>query len=195
MKKIFFSLIIAFVLISCTDQDDTLTTPSSNTSRDLMFLKVDFQTNAFRGGTEYHFENVAMSPTIPFEETYVPPSDFGSYSLKYIPANTVVFSGTISWMGGQNDYPVQHPSTDFQTSQNTASVNLTTAQYFTPTADIIASEGYSNLNYHAVWDVVKNLEITNQYMSNNAKVGFLLYTPGLGIFQPQNACWFVILYK
>jgi hypothetical protein len=194
MKKILLSLLAVFTLISCTDQDDTLVIPPNN-SRDLLFLKVDFQTNTFRGGTEYHFENVAMSPTIPFEETYVTPNDFGNYSLKYTPTNTMVFDGPIVWMGGPNDYPVQHPSTDFQTSQNAASVNLTTAQYFTPTANIIAGEGYTNLNYQAVWDAIKNLEITNNYVSNNAKVGFLLYTPALGAFQPQNACWFVILYK
>ena len=64
-----------------------------------------------------------------------------------------------------------------------------------PTADILAGEGYTNFDYASVWNSIKNLQVTNDCLNNNGKIGFVLYTPGLGLFQPENAYWLVILYQ
>ena len=74
-------------------------------------------------------------------------------------------------------------------------LNLDEIEYFLPTADILAGEGYTNFDYTSVWNSIKNLQVTNDCLNNNGKIGFVLYTPAIGLFQPENAYWLVILYK
>ena len=188
------TIFIILLLISCNKNDDKET---NNNTRDLIFLKVDFQTNNFKGANVFQFNNIQFTSNIPFEANYIPPNNFfGNYTLKYIPTEEIVFDGTIRWLGFTYDYPVTSSANTFLTTNQNAIIDFSTAEYFLPTINELNAEGYNtNFNYQEIWDAVKNLEITNQYVSQNAKIGFLLYTPGLGIFQPDSACWFVILYK
>ena len=192
MKKIavlFFFLILA----SCSDDaDDNVI---QNPNRELTILKVDFLTHTFEGGNSFEFNNIAMTNSLPIEEIYVAPSDFGSYTLKFTPTNQVIFDGPIAWMGGSYDLPLDFNSSDYETTTLNPTINLDEIEYFLPTADILASEGYTNFDYTSVWNSIKNLQVTNDCLNNNGKIGFVLYTPGLGLFQPENAYWLVILYK
>ena len=136
-----------------------------------------------------------MTNSLPIEEIYVAPSDFGSYTLKFTPTNQVIFDGPIAWMGGSYDLPLDFNSSDYETTTLNPTINLDEIEYFLPTADILAGEGYTNFDYTSVWNSIKNLQVTNDCLNNNGKIGFVLYTPGLGLFQPENAYWLVILYK
>ena len=192
MKKI-AALFLLIIFASCSnDADDVI---RQNPNRNLTILKVDFLTNTFEGGNIYTFNNVPMTNSLPLEETYVIPGDFGNYTLKYTPTNDVIFNGPISWLGGWYDLPLEYTVADFSTTTLNPTVNLNDIEYFLPTADILAYEGYTNFDYTSVWDAVKNLQVTNDCLDNNGKIGFVLYTPGLGLFQPENAYWLVILYQ
>ena len=192
MKKLAV-LFLFFILASCSDDaDDNVI---QNPNRELTILKVDFSTNTFEGGNSFEFNNIAMTNTLPIEEIYVAPSDFGSYTLKYTPTNEVIFDGPIAWMGGSYDLPLDFNSSDYETTTLNPTIDLDEIEYFLPTADILAGEGYTNFDYTSVWNSIKNLQVTNDCLNNNGKIGFVLYTPGLGLFQPENAYWLVILYK
>lgn len=195
MKKLFLLLVTTLCLSSCSsDIDDKLPTQQVSLDRELIFLKVDYQTNTFLGGNIFTYPNLAMSTNIPLLETYVQPGDFGSYTLTFTPTNDIIFDGHIYWLGGApNDIAVSYTANDFTTSASTASVNFNNCQYFMPTEDYVSQEGYP-INYQNVWNAVSNLEITNEVINDNGKVGFFLYTPGLGAFSPGYAQWFVILY-
>ena len=192
MKKIAF-LFLLIIFSSCSDDADDNVIQNQN--RELTILKVDFSTNTFEGGNSFEFNNIAMTNTLPIEEIYVAPSDFGNYTLKYTPTNEVIFDGPIAWMGGSYDLPLDFDSSDYETTTLNPSINLDEIEYFMPTADILAGEGYTNFDYASVWNSIKNLQVTNDCLNNNGKIGFVLYTPGLGLFQPENAYWLVILYQ
>lgn len=192
MRKIAF-LFLLIIISSCSD--DTDDNVIQNQNRELTILKVDFLTHTFEGGNSFEFNNIAMTNTLPIEEIYVAPSDFGNYTLKYTPTNEVIFDGPIAWMGGSYDLPLDFNSSDYETTMLNPTINLDEIEYFLPTADILAGEGYTNFDYTSVWNSIKNLQITNECLNNNGKIGFVLYTPGLGLFQPENAYWLVILYK
>ncbi len=192
MKKIAF-LFLLIIFSSCSDDADDNVIQNQN--RELTILKVDFLTHTFEGGNSFEFNNIAMTNTLPIEEIYVAPSDFGNYTLKYTPTNEVIFDGPIAWMGGSYDLPLDFDSSDYETTTLNPSINLDEIEYFMPTADILAGEGYTNFDYASVWNSIKNLQVTNNCLNNNGKIGFVLYTPGLGLFQPENAYWLVILYQ
>ena len=192
MKKIAF-LFLLIIFSSCSDDADDNVIQNQN--RELTILKVDFLTHTFEGGNSFEFNNIAMTNTLPIEEIYVAPSDFGNYTLKYTPTNEVIFDGPIAWMGGSYDLPLDFDSSDYETTTLNQSINLDEIEYFMPTADILAGEGYTNFDYASVWNSIKNLQVTNDCLNNNGKIGFVLYTPGLGLFQPENAYWLVILYQ
>ena len=192
MKKIAF-LFLLIIFSSCSDDADDNVIQNQN--RELTILKVDFLTHTFEGGNSFEFNNIAMTNTLPIEEIYVAPSDFGNYTLKYTPTNEVIFDGPIAWMGGSYDLPLDFDSSDYETTTLNPSINLDEIEYFMPTADILAGEGYTNFDYASVWNSIKNLQVTNDCLNNNGKIGFVLYTPGLGLFQPENAYWLVILYQ
>ena len=192
MKQIAF-LFLLIIFSSCSDDADDNVIQNQN--RELTILKVDFLTHTFEGGNSFEFNNIAMTNTLPIEEIYVAPSDFGNYTLKYTPTNEVIFDGPIAWMGGSYDLPLDFDSSDYETTTLNPSINLDEIEYFMPTADILAGEGYTNFDYASVWNSIKNLQVTNDCLNNNGKIGFVLYTPGLGLFQPENAYWLVILYQ
>lgn len=192
MKKIAF-LFLLIIISSCSDDSDDNVIQNQN--RELTILKVDFLTHTFEGGNSFEFNNIAMTNTLPIEEIYVAPSDFGNYTLKYTPTNEVIFNGPIAWMGGSYDLPLDYNSSDFETTTLNPSINLDEIEYFLPTIDILADEGYTNFDFTSVWNSIKTLRVTNDCLNNNGKIGFVLYTPGLGLFQPENAYWLVILYQ
>lgn len=192
MKKIAV-IFLSILLVSCSD--DTDDNVIQNTNRELTILKVDFLTNTFEGGNSFEFNNIAMTNDLPIEENYSSSGDYGNYTLKYTPTNEVIFDGPITWMGGSYDLPLDFNSSDYETTTLNPSINLNEIEYFLPTADILAYEGYTNFDYTGVWNSIKNLQVTNDCINNNGKIGFVLYTPGVGLFQPENAYWLVILYK
>lgn len=192
MKKI-AALFLLLIFASCSnDINDSV---QQNPNRNLTLLKVDFLTHTFEGGNSFEFNNIAMTNTLPIEEIYVAPSDFGNYTLKYTPTNEVIFDGPIGWMGGSYDLPLEFDSSDYETTTLNPTIDFNEIEYFLPTAEILAYEGYTNFDYSSVWNAVKNLQVTNDCLDNNGKIGFFLYTPGVGVFQPENAYWLVILYQ
>lgn len=195
MKKALLLFLSAGLLLSCSD--DTTVDDTPDTTRELLFLKVNFTSNAFEGGKLYEFENVEMGNTIPFEEIVVSPDDYGRYTLKYTPTGDVVFDGEMVWMGGhvEQEVPSQFDAPGIYTLLNSAATtNLDEAQYFMPTV----YEGMieeTPVDVTAAWNAVSHLEIVHDYINEGAKVGIQLYTPALGVFDPEPARWFIVLYK
>jgi hypothetical protein len=196
MKKNLLLILSIGLLLSCSD-DDNNGTGTQDTTRELLFLKVNFTSNAFEGGKLYQFENIEMGNTIPFEEIVESPDDHGRYTLKYIPTGDVVFDGEVVWMGGhvEQEVPSQFDAPESYILLNSAATtNLDEAQYFMPTVYDGMVEG-TPVDVTAAWNAVSNLEIVHDYISEGAKVGVVLYTPALGLFDPEPARWFIVLYK
>lgn len=186
--KILTITIFILTLISCSKDNDDTITPSTN-QNNVLVLKVDYNTNTFEGGKELSFSSTISNMTV--INQYVPPSDFGSIKLIYQELNETLFDGTIVWNGlGQMNFP-----------QNLLNANqfdrVLTADYVSPNSGFenVFNPNNATYNYNSIWASVQSLVKVRQYLISNpnATVKIFLYTPSVGIGNPAEWDWIVIL--
>ena len=186
--KILTFTVIILTLISCSKDNNETIFPSTN-SNNVLLLKVDYNTNLFKGGKELTFANTISNMTVTHQ--YVSPGDFGSIKLIYQQLNEPLFDGTIVWNGlGQMSYP-----------QNLLNANqfdrVMTADYVTPISGFenVFNPNNSTYNYNSIWNSVQSLVKVRQYLISNpnATVKIFLYTPSVGIGNPAEWDWIVIM--
>ncbi len=191
MKKLLYSLLLTTILfLSCakTEQVDGMFNPSL-TANKVLLLKVDYLTNTFEGGKELTFS----SPTSTFNITtvYKSPGDFGNIKLVYKELNEKLFDGSIIWMGkGQINFPK----------------DFIDPKYFNPpvsTFDIISPIAFENVfnpnnqtyNYTPIWLQVQHYPKVREYLKSNptASAKIFLYTPSVGVGNPADWDWIILL--
>ncbi|OIQ17615.1 MAG: hypothetical protein BM557_07960 [Flavobacterium sp. MedPE-SWcel] len=191
MKNLFLLLSLSLFLGSCSD-DDSSVTPPNETENKVLLLKVDMQTNAFEGGKELTFPEFT---DFTIETSYIEPGDFGDIELKYQEADAPIFAGTIVWAGlGEMTYPeILNTTTSFTTIDTP--VQAPTEENF----ELVQYSDYSVypelINYNAIWGAIDDLQLVKEYRDENpnAKVNLLLYTPSVGVGNPAEWDWFIIL--
>lgn len=176
-----------------TDAQRQSPTPDQSAAQNkVLLLKVDFLTHAFEGGKQLVFKNV---PGFNIAYHYMPPGDFGSITLLYAETGQPVFEGTIHWMGlGQMQYPQNlNPAGAFALLPNPLPM---------PPSDAFQILHYDDNAYYpdpvpldAIWNAVDDLRIVHQYRSSNpnAYIRIFLYTPSVGVGDPADWDYFVIL--
>lgn len=185
--KILTLLTVIITLISCsTDNAETIQTTSSNK---VLILKVDYNTNIFEGGKELCFTSATSAMTV--SSQYVSPGDFGSIKLTYEEINETLFNGTIVWNGlGQINYPENLLEAD-------QFARVMTADYVTPISGFenVFNPNNTSYNYEQTWASVQGLVKVRQYLISNpnATVKIFLYTPSVGVGNPAEWDWIVLL--
>lgn len=204
MKKLYF-LALAALLFACSadetidanangvnglagkrPQNDIKNTVAPN---NVLMLKIDFLTQQFEGGTVLQF---APSNGFTIASDYESPLDFGGITLRYAQTNQMLFSGSIIWMGlGHMSFPAGlQPAASFATG---AAVPLPNAAQF----EIVDYGGYypDPLPHASIWDAVDNLQLVAQYRAANpnANVRVFLYTPSVGVGNPEDWDYFVMI--
>ncbi len=171
------------------DCDPTPTPPTA--ANQVLLLQVDYQTNTFEGGTELAFPTA--TPTFTVAPDYDPPGDFGNLRLTYQELNQPLFDGSIIWMGcGQMRFPQA----------------LTPAAQFTHTPLLNIAQpggGFENVfnpdsityDYAPVWNSVQGLTKVRAYLTANptAAVKLFRYTPSVGVGDPADWNWILLLKK
>ncbi|MDV6169035.1 hypothetical protein R1T16_11400 [Flavobacterium sp. DG1-102-2] len=194
MKNKLLLLGLCLSLMGCSED---ATTPVDNTpaENNVLLLKVDLLTSAFEGGKELTFD-AAENFTISHE--YETPGDFGGIKLKYNELNAPLFEGTIHWMGlGAMSYPQIDPPSAFSSSEILTMMpdasHREIVQY-TEYPMPYNEEPYAP-DYEALWGAVSSLHIVKDYRAANpnSKVYFFLYTPSVGVGDPADWDWFIIL--
>lgn len=196
MKKIVTLLGLCVLSFACNSEDpDTVNDPLNddvNIENKVLLLQVDFETNTFEGGKELIFPE-ASEFTI--SHIYNSPGDFGDITLKYAEVDQTLFAGGIVWMGlGEMTFPESiDPADGFQTIEN--AVPQPAEDGFSIVNYGPEFEFQDQPNYDAIWDAVENLVAVEDYRNSNpdAKVHLFLYTPSVGIGNPADWNWFVIL--
>lgn len=187
MKKInLFVALLCSLLLSCTDNDDTLNTDTTNK---VLMLKVDYLSNTFTGGKELSFSAPSNSFTVINE--YIPPGDFGNLKLKYSEMDAPIFDGSIIWMGlGHMSYPE-----NVLGSENFN--HVLTADYVTPSAGFtnVFNPDMTNYDYEPIWGAVQGLVKTREYLASNpnGSVKLFLYTPSVGYGNPADWYWVIFI--
>lgn len=195
MKKILPILASTLVFASCTNNENTLTeNNAADQPNAAVLLKVDLTTNTFEGGQNVELPGDAVLNLVP---QYVSPGDIGSITLKTLQSNTTVFSGGIHWAGkGEISFPQTFlTASDYAVSGTEAPLPGVSDIDFITYAEM--PEFVNGTDYAEVWDAIDNLEVVKQSRLNHPdeKVHIMLYTPSVGVGNPEEWEWIVVLRK
>lgn len=189
MKKGLLFLLLIGIFFSCDKNDGNENQETKNT---IVLLKVDFLTSVFEGGKELEFSS---SSDFTISSNYKAPGDFGDVQLFYDEFNEKLFEGTIIWMGlGERSYP--------EVIDLPVSFSILTDSLPLPEIDMFENVMYSEnayypdtIQYSDIWKAISNLEIVLNYRNSNPneKINLFLYTPSVGIGNPADWNWYVIL--
>lgn len=195
MKNKLLLMGLCLSLMACSDDNSDPVDENPQSANKVVLLKVDATNFAFEGGKELTFEEAS---TFTISHEYILPGDFGSIKLKYDELDATIFDGDIHWMGlGEMNYPEAiDPVSSFESIATAVPMpdeslrELVLYDEFMPVEDWPYAA-----NYSALWDAVDNLQIVKEYREANpgAKVHFFLYTPSVGVGNPADWDWFVIL--
>lgn len=158
----------------------------------LLMLRVDHLTKNFEGAIEIDLsQNTASSDSLPIEVHYLPPGDFGNITLLYKPSGDTVFDGGIVWMGkGQINQPDSFdPPSQFTKATSPHPLPDTLNYQF------IFPQHHHSVPYDSIWYAVDDLKIVKEYARFNKKIGLFFYTPSVGMGNPADWDWFVIMSK
>lgn len=179
--------LLGYLLMSCQKQEENKPTENS----EILLLKVDFSTNKFEGGSKLTFPKKASSNIL---VDYKEPGDFGGVQLYFNQKDQKIFDGTIIWNGkGERMFPTTLMSVDkfkFQkdpVSQEGLEFNFLDVDG-NPTRPIVDE---------SIWAAIDKLEIVAEYHKSNpeGKVNIMLYQPSVGVGDPADWDWYVILAK
>lgn len=194
MKNKLLLMGLCLLLMACSEET---TAPLDNNPQEgnkVLMLKVDLLTSEFEGGKELTFEEAS---TFTIATNYNVPGDFGDIKLKYEELDAPLFEGTIHWMGlGEISYPVIDPVPSFDTIENAVAIPDEALRDVVEYIDGMPVEEWPYApNYEEIWGAIDNLELVKEYRESNpnAKVHFFLYTPSVGVGDPADWDWFVIL--
>lgn len=195
MKKTILPFVFAAMLfISCSEDDAS---PVQNTEpaieNKVLMLKVDLLTHQFEGGKELVFPE---AETFTITTDYVSPGDFGSIKLNYEEVNQPIFDGTIIWMGlGVRSYPeiLDAPETFSTIEEAVEMPDMSQFRLVTYIEDGGFEEPWAD--HDLIWAAIDNLQQVQAYRQSNpnAKVHLFLYTPSVGVGDPADWDWYVIL--
>lgn len=184
-------LIFAIFLFTCSNSDHNMVLPVNENK--VLLLKVDFTTTALEGAKELIFEGNSENFTINYD--YQAPGDFGNIRLMYQELNEAIFDGSIIWMGtGEMAFPDSLISAE--------NLNTIDAPVEIPPAALFQNVMYDefayypeDIDYATIWDAIDNLELVSEYRANNpnSTINVFLYTPSVGVGNPLEWDYFIIL--
>lgn len=187
-------LLMGLCLLAMACSDETTQDVAAVKENNVLLLKVDLLTYAFEGGKEFTFED-AQAFTIATEYQF--PGDFGGIKLKYQELDAPLFEGTIHWSGlGQMTYPQIDAPSAFASSDIAAALpDESLREIVEYTESPLPVEWPYAPDFNALWNAVDNLTLVKEYRQSNpnAKVNLFLYTPSVGVGDPADWDWFVIL--
>lgn len=195
MKSKLLPLLLFVMLLSCNDSEDCCVSPPNDSQGNkLAYFKVDYTTNQFMGGMVFSFGD-DQPDTFEISHTYQPPGDFGSVQLYFEPLNELIFDGTIIWMGlGEMQYPesLMEPN-NFETISQPVPL---------PDESLLEEVLFDEyayypdpMDYSQIWGSINSLSMVKAFRDSNpnSQVKFFLYTPSVGVGNPEDWYWLVLL--
>jgi len=188
MKKWMFILLVGLLSSCLDDNDDDYLYHTHHNS--VILLQVNYTDFVFEGGIELFLHSeFNESEEIPISVDYDPPGDFGNISLYYEPKEELLFDGSIVWAGkGKRKFPeyIYAPGKFLELD----------TRIDTPVDDkfqiIFAEEGV-DYPLESIWNSINNLSIVNRYLKSGKKIGIFRYTPSVGVGDPNEWDWYVIM--
>lgn len=184
----FFALTLGISLLFSCSKDNLINEPKNN----LLLLKIDYVTGKFEGAIEQELTGETNLDSIPIKVNYRAPGDFGDISLNYLPSNQLVFNGSIIWMGkGEISYPQ-----NFRPANNFKHLDAAISQPDAYRFQVIFYNLVNNpIDYAKIWNSISKLKIVSEYLRSNKMIGVFLYTPSVGVGDPADWDWFIVMQK
>jgi len=183
-----FLIISPLIILASCSKDSAI--ERGETTNTILLMKVNFSSYIFEGGSEEIItKGLTKTDTLPISVVYKSPNDFGNLSLFYQPTGDLIFDGSIIWMGtGKISYP-----TSFQ---NASSFPLNKFSITKPDSSMFQTIfDNGDIEYDKIWNAISNLSIVSEYMKSNKKIGVFLYTPGVGVGDPNIWDWIILMSK
>jgi len=165
-------------------------------SMNLAILALDFQTYALKGvNLEYYRPGRGSCPdSLPFDPDFRPTWDFGSILFRYSLTGDTLFSAGIVWMGrGKIRYPASFTSPDsFCVCEDEIAQPPDPRRYqfyARPPREVLIAKTDS------AWAAVSSLDIVHAFAEGPFRIGYYLYPPVVGMFDPAAAMWIVFLHQ
>lgn len=170
----------------------------SNDSMNLAIFEMDYLTHDLLNISVMHYPLCNCDQdSLPFYGEYVPPMDFGDMKFRYTYDNSLLFGGTLVWMGtGFIYYPENFTSgSGFVHLQDSIPLPANARYLYWWTfpagtyADFVSKS-------QAVWNTISDLKLVHDFAEgNHMRVGFYGYPPTQGMMNPQVARWIIFVYR
>ncbi len=157
----------------------------------VLVMEVDYITHQFERGSELTFEVPVDS--LPIVTDYVSPADFGSIRFYYPQIEKELFAGTIVWNGqGEITYPVEWKGAEDFLITDTEDL-VTPGKGF----ECLYNPGIKEDNYFLAWCSIQRVIQVRDFLKSNPlrKVNYYLYTPRVGVIDPNVAKWIFFIYN
>jgi hypothetical protein len=192
LKTKLLSTVLCLLAIGCSKEEPhqpCLTDGRcGTTNHEIHLFKVDFTTYEFQGGTRLFLSKDINDFNV--ESLYIPPSDFGSMTLKCKETGDSLFAGTIHWMGkGQQTFP------RFMDAASMYDYVLT-SDYVFPKKIIGVDSANLNLgDVERAWSNIQGLTKVRSFLNANPHqdVFAYCYTPSVGIGNPEDWYWIFLI--
>ena len=198
MNKSFLYIITLSILITSCSKNDTLThgDPIPSDNNKMLLLKIDYNTLVFEEGIELNFNSLGMYDSIPLDVQINEPGDFGDITILHSPTSDSVFFGTVIWAGlGERMFPeTMSPASIFISSPVLAPTALP-ENYTVKLINSSTSEELELIDFESIWDAISHLESVENYAQNDIHLALLKYTPSVGVGNPEEWDWYLMIYQ
>ena len=176
------------LMTSCLDDSDDVYIHEHEQS--ILLLQVDYTSYAFEQGRELFLHaEYSDADTLPLSINYDPPGDFGNVKLFIESSDELIFDGSIVWNGSGN---LKYPKW-FYDSSRFATLEAPVDKPSNDDFQIILPEEGVEYPLDSIWNAVNNLSIVSRYLESGKKVGIFRYTPSVGVGDPNEWDWYVIM--
>ena len=160
-------------------------------SKHILISKVDYLTFRYKGFYAMNVNSKSDSgQEIPIHLEYVAPCDFGSIKLYYNDKSNLLLDGTIIWSGcGRLGFPESFRA-GLPVQNGLAYPGQERFAFISDDRTYLTEDKEQDLQH--IWESVsKQKEFQYYYANSSKKVAVYLYTPSVGMMDPNVACYFV----
>jgi hypothetical protein len=184
-------ILLALIIVGCHDPGPNSNPPAPNEGlkTEVLILELDYQTMSFLGGVEMEVDRPSKAvDSLPILVNYISSGDFGNITLYYSNEDNAIFDGSIVWNGtGEMTLPE-----DIEAPEN-FSLLPETLNFPDESRFQFIHYKPEDLDLETLWSGMADLQITWQYLNEGSNIGIFLYTPSVGVGDPNDWRWFIFM--
>jgi hypothetical protein len=197
------SLILVFTVLMTLGacEEDTVLPPPGGTptwwlepdSMNVAILVLDYLSYELEGGRVNHYApcDGCDRDSLPFEQIYEPPNDYGSVTFRYTETGDTLLYASVIWIGpGRIEYPREFlPASIFTRVNDLPDAPLGIEYFYNSRKTQPFAEG------EAAWFRVRTLDVVRAFATSPYRVGVYWHIARDGEFVPELDSWVVFLYR